>query len=363
MPGSAEDAGPWACPACSSVNAAHVDRLLPCVRPPRGRGARAAARRRPTRTIFHRPAPGNRFDPSRYRGPGAPAPAADASAVPPAARTPRLAAPRGRSGRIPVGDPDAARPRLAGRVINVATAAAYAYDKLAAPRGARRVRERTLWILCLAGGVGGAWLVFFAMRHKTQHRSFWIVQSIATVIWVAILLWLCSGSSAPRPPRRAGSLTACRSPGSGHASRRRSRVPPSPTASASPTAGRPARPSRSARSTRASSGSATRRPGCAAAWWRPSGTSSRPGSRSRPTPSRRRTGARASGPSSGARSSRSTGAAYPVRYFDLQALPARPAAPASRPSCAESRPGGGHPRRVAEDPRRHRRRARSDRRA
>jgi len=75
-------------------------------------------------------------------------------------------------------------------VINVVTAVAYAYDKLAAPRGARRVRERTLWILCLAGGVGGAWLVFFLMRHKTRHRSFWIVQSIATVLWVGILAWL-----------------------------------------------------------------------------------------------------------------------------------------------------------------------------
>lgn len=75
-------------------------------------------------------------------------------------------------------------------VINVATAAAYAYDKLAAPRGARRVRERTLWILCLAGGVGGAWLVFFGMRHKTQHRSFWIVQAVATMLWVGLLLWL-----------------------------------------------------------------------------------------------------------------------------------------------------------------------------
>jgi uncharacterized membrane protein YsdA (DUF1294 family) len=73
-------------------------------------------------------------------------------------------------------------------VVNVATAAAYAYDKLAAPRGGRRVRERTLWILCLAGGVGGAWLVFLGMRHKTQHRSFWVVQSIATVLWAAILL-------------------------------------------------------------------------------------------------------------------------------------------------------------------------------
>jgi uncharacterized membrane protein YsdA (DUF1294 family) len=75
-------------------------------------------------------------------------------------------------------------------LVNVATAAAYAYDKLAAPRGARRVRERTLWILCLAGGVGGAWLVFFGMRHKTRHRSFWIVQSAASVIWIAVLVWL-----------------------------------------------------------------------------------------------------------------------------------------------------------------------------
>jgi uncharacterized membrane protein YsdA (DUF1294 family) len=78
-------------------------------------------------------------------------------------------------------------------VINVVTAAAYAYDKLAAPRGARRVRERTLWILCFVGGVGGAWLVFFGMRHKTLHRSFWIVQAVATVLWVVILLRLVLG--------------------------------------------------------------------------------------------------------------------------------------------------------------------------
>jgi uncharacterized membrane protein YsdA (DUF1294 family) len=37
--------------------------------------------------------------------------------------------------------------------------------------------------------VGGAWLVFFEMRHKTQRRSFWIVQSVATVLWVGLLLW------------------------------------------------------------------------------------------------------------------------------------------------------------------------------
>jgi uncharacterized membrane protein YsdA (DUF1294 family) len=73
-------------------------------------------------------------------------------------------------------------------IINLVTAAMYAKDKLAARRpGARRVRERTLWLLCLAGGVGGAWLVFFAMRHKTRHRSFWLVQGLASVLWIAIL--------------------------------------------------------------------------------------------------------------------------------------------------------------------------------
>jgi uncharacterized membrane protein YsdA (DUF1294 family) len=77
--------------------------------------------------------------------------------------------------------------------INVITAAAYAWDKAAARRGAWRVRERTLWTLDLLGGVAGAWIVFFALRHKTRHRSFWIVQSLATVLWVVVLLSIALG--------------------------------------------------------------------------------------------------------------------------------------------------------------------------
>ena len=72
--------------------------------------------------------------------------------------------------------------------INLVTAGLYAYDKLAAPRRLRRIRERTLWICCFAGGVLGAWLVFFGMRHKTRHRSFWIVQTLASALWVVVLL-------------------------------------------------------------------------------------------------------------------------------------------------------------------------------
>ena len=72
-------------------------------------------------------------------------------------------------------------------VINVVTAVAYAWDKTQARRGNRRIPERTLFILNVAGGFIGAWIVFFGMRHKTQHRSFWFVQSAATILWIVLV--------------------------------------------------------------------------------------------------------------------------------------------------------------------------------
>jgi uncharacterized membrane protein YsdA (DUF1294 family) len=72
-------------------------------------------------------------------------------------------------------------------VINVVTGVVYAWDKVSAGRGSRRVPERTLFLLNFLGGVVGAWLVFFLMRHKTLHRSFWVVQSLATGLWIVVL--------------------------------------------------------------------------------------------------------------------------------------------------------------------------------
>jgi uncharacterized membrane protein YsdA (DUF1294 family) len=73
-------------------------------------------------------------------------------------------------------------------VVNVVTAVAYASDKMSARRGGRRIRERTLLLLDMLGGVVGAWIVFLGMRHKTLHRRFWVVQAIATVLGSAIVV-------------------------------------------------------------------------------------------------------------------------------------------------------------------------------
>jgi len=71
--------------------------------------------------------------------------------------------------------------------VNLATTILYAYDKLAAPRGWRRIRERTLQLGCWLGGVLGAWVVFLGLRHKTRHRSFWVVQGLASGLWALVL--------------------------------------------------------------------------------------------------------------------------------------------------------------------------------
>ncbi len=72
-------------------------------------------------------------------------------------------------------------------IINLITATAYARDKRAARRSARRIPERTLFSLNLAGGVIGAWLIFFGMRHKTRHASFWAVQAACTALHLGLM--------------------------------------------------------------------------------------------------------------------------------------------------------------------------------
>lgn len=55
---------------------------------------------------------------------------------------------------------------------SVAGAVVCMYDKIAAPRGWKRVPERTLFFWALIGGGPGVYLTMLLMRHKTLHRSF-----------------------------------------------------------------------------------------------------------------------------------------------------------------------------------------------
>ena len=65
----------------------------------------------------------------------------------------------------------------------------YGYDKLQAKRGGRRVPERTLLLLALAGGALGGWAGMLIWRHKTRHASFWIAQIAGTIV-IAVALAL-----------------------------------------------------------------------------------------------------------------------------------------------------------------------------
>ncbi len=80
--------------------------------------------------------------------------------------------------------------------VNVLTFLAYWRDKRAARRGGRRTPERTLFAMNMVGGFVGGWLGMLVLRHKTLHASFKVVQTLATVLWVAVLVVLVVGPRA-----------------------------------------------------------------------------------------------------------------------------------------------------------------------
>ena len=71
-------------------------------------------------------------------------------------------------------------------IINFLTFAYFGFDKLKAKMHHHRIREITLWILCLIGGSAGGLLAMHLFRHKTQKQSF---QAVLAVI-LAIQIWL-----------------------------------------------------------------------------------------------------------------------------------------------------------------------------
>ncbi len=78
--------------------------------------------------------------------------------------------------------------------VNLVTAYLYYIDKRAARQNKWRVAERTLFLANILGGVIGAWLVFSVLHHKTRHVSFWVVQSLATVLHAGVIWWLLTAT-------------------------------------------------------------------------------------------------------------------------------------------------------------------------
>jgi uncharacterized membrane protein YsdA (DUF1294 family) len=75
---------------------------------------------------------------------------------------------------------------VAGTVV---TALAFAIDKGMSKLDGWRIPEVVLLGLSLYGGVLGGWAGMLGLRHKTLHRRFWVVQWVATALWVAIVAW------------------------------------------------------------------------------------------------------------------------------------------------------------------------------
>ena len=75
-------------------------------------------------------------------------------------------------------------------LVNLVAFVVYGADKRRARRDRRRVSEKTLFLLALAGGSAGAWAGMYTFRHKTRHWYFvWGIPAIL-VIQIALAVWL-----------------------------------------------------------------------------------------------------------------------------------------------------------------------------
>ncbi|MNT28801.1 hypothetical protein D3C72_1645120 [compost metagenome] len=81
---------------------------------------------------------------------------------------------------------------LAYLALSGLTLAVYAIDKAAARTGRRRIRERTLHLLALAGGWPGALLGQQWLRHKSVKADFRAVFWLTAGVNVAVFVLLCT---------------------------------------------------------------------------------------------------------------------------------------------------------------------------
>jgi len=75
-------------------------------------------------------------------------------------------------------------------VINVFGVLIMWWDKRCAGKDARRVPERTLFLVALFGGSLGCWAGMYLFRHKTQHWRFTVGIPLIIALQVAATVYL-----------------------------------------------------------------------------------------------------------------------------------------------------------------------------
>lgn len=78
-------------------------------------------------------------------------------------------------------------------VVSLITFLLYAFDKLAARCGWRRISERALLVAAAIGGSFGALVAMVVVRHKSRHLKFRITLPILVVAHTLLLLFVAFG--------------------------------------------------------------------------------------------------------------------------------------------------------------------------
>ncbi|MFA7245041.1 MAG: DUF1294 domain-containing protein [Candidatus Magasanikbacteria bacterium] len=72
-------------------------------------------------------------------------------------------------------------------LINIVTFITFGIDKSKSINNARRVSEKTLWIMSFLGGSLGAMLAMKMFRHKTKKLSFQAMMAVILVVQIFVI--------------------------------------------------------------------------------------------------------------------------------------------------------------------------------
>lgn len=71
------------------------------------------------------------------------------------------------------------------------------YDKIAAKKEARRISEKNLLLIGLAGGAFAMYVTMQAIRHKTLHAKFMILLPLMIIFHIVLCYFILGGRLAP----------------------------------------------------------------------------------------------------------------------------------------------------------------------